>query len=212
MDLPDDAALGAAAGPWLTEKIYIIAGFEDLNSDPNVPLRGFNTFFGDHEYFKHVETGWTNSSWEEYYFNNVHLTLWHSDERQSIGVEKGWGGVLSLTKSFGERWQVFARGGMADGGGGLLEQAASVGFGYQPHSDSESAPADQLAVGFNWGDPNDNLFGSGSDNQYAIEAYNRSQVTREFSITPSVPLLVNPALNPDEDAIWVFGLRGRYVL
>lgn len=211
MDLPDAAALGVAAGAWLTERIYIIAGLEDLNSDPNSPFREFNTFFGDHEYFKHLEIGWTGSSWEEYYFNNVHLTLWHSDERQAIGVPEGWGGVLSLTKSFGERWQVFARGGLADGGGGLLENAVSVGFGYQPQLDSASAPADQLGVGFSWGDPNDNVFGAGTDNQYGIETYYRSQITREFSITPSVQVLINPALNPTNDSICVFGLRGRWV-
>ena len=35
----------------------VIAGFENLNADPNDPGRGFNTFFSDHEYFKHIELG-----------------------------------------------------------------------------------------------------------------------------------------------------------
>ena len=37
----------------------------------------------------------------------------------------------------------------------------------------------------------------------------RLQVTRELAITPDVQLLINPALNPEKNAIWVFGLRGR---
>jgi porin len=65
--------------------------------------------------------------------------------------------------------------------------------------------------GYNWGDPNDDVFSSATNNQYAIETYYRSQITREFSITPSVQLLISPALNPDKDSLWVFGLRGRFV-
>jgi porin len=47
------------------------------------------------------------------------------------------------------------------------------------------------------------------DDQYALEAYYRLQVSRELSITPSVQLLIDPALNPDEDSLWVYGLRAR---
>jgi porin len=212
MDLPDDASLGLAVGAWLTEGVYVIAGFEDLNSDPNCPSKGFNTFFGDHEYFKHVEIGWTGSGWDEYYFNNVHLTLWHADRRETTGVPEGSGGVLSFTKSLGQQWQVFARGGLADGGGSLMERSVSIGFGYQPQIETESAPADQMGFGFNWGDPNDNLFGPTANEQCAIETYYRSQITKEFSITPSVQVLFDPALNPGKDSIWVLGLRGRFVL
>ena len=42
-----------------------------------------------------------------------------------------------------------------------------------------------------------------------MEAYFRLQVTKELSITPDVQLLINPALNSEEDTIWVFGLRAR---
>jgi porin len=42
-----------------------------------------------------------------------------------------------------------------------------------------------------------------------MEVYYRLQVTREFAITPDVQLLIDPALNPEEDTIWVFGLRAR---
>jgi porin len=33
------------------------------------------------------------------------------------------------------------------------------------------------------------------------------QVYQHTAITPNVQLLVNPALNPQEDQIWVIGLR-----
>ncbi|MBT8407086.1 MAG: carbohydrate porin, partial [Deltaproteobacteria bacterium] len=66
-----------------------------------------------------------------------------------------------------------------------------------------------LGFGANWGEPNDALFGSDLDDQRTIEVYYRLQVTKEIAITPDVQLLINPALNPEEDTIWVFGLRAR---
>jgi porin len=38
------------------------------------------------------------------------------------------------------------------------------------------------------------------------------QLTQELAITPDIQLLIDPALNPDEDSIWVFGLRARLAL
>jgi porin len=42
-----------------------------------------------------------------------------------------------------------------------------------------------------------------------MEVYYRLQVAKEFSITPDVQFLINPALHPEEDNVWVFGLRAR---
>ena len=53
------------------------------------------------------------------------------------------------------------------------------------------------------------MFGSGLDDQYAFELFYRLQITRELAITPDIQLLINPALNPTEDSIFVLGLRGR---
>jgi len=47
------------------------------------------------------------------------------------------------------------------------------------------------------------------DDQYATEVYYRWQVAEEIAITPSAQLLIDPALNPDDDTLWVFGLRAR---
>jgi porin len=204
MDVPDDASLGLAAGTWLNDSTYVIAGFEDLNSDPTDPSEGFDTFFTDQEFFKHIEIGYTAAPKEQYYLDNLHLTLWQSDERERTGVDNGWGGIVSLTQSLDEKWLWFARAGYADDGGSLLKKSVSVGAGYQPKPNG-----DQLGFGINWGQPNDNVFGSGLDDQYTAEVYYRWQATRALAITPGVQLLIDPALNPDEDAIWIFGLRGR---
>jgi porin len=95
ISLPGDAALGVMVGGWLNENLYIMGGFEDANSLSDDPLEGFDTFFNDREYFKHIEIGWTTSR-DRAYLDNFHLTLWHVDEREEAGVEDGWGGCLIL--------------------------------------------------------------------------------------------------------------------
>jgi porin len=209
MDLPDDAALGLGAGGWLADNIYLIAGFEDLNSDPTAPFEGFDTFFNDHEFFKHIEIGWVTSTREQYYLDNLHLTLWHADERDEIGVEDGWGAFLSFSHTFAEKWLIFARGGFAENGGSLLDRSVSIGGGFAPSGIGTPGFGHQLGFGVNWGRPNDALFGSDLDDQYTLEAYYRLQVAKEFSITPDVQFLINPALHPEKDNVWVFGLRAR---
>jgi porin len=212
LDLANDGALGLAGGAWLSDSVYAIGGFVDQNADAGDPFEGFDTFFNDREYFKHVEIGWTGASQEAYYLNNVHLTLWHADERDDLGVDDGWGGVISFNHAIGERWLVFARGGWAEDGGSLLERSVSIGGGYTPGGLEMLGSGHQLGFGINWGEPNDALFGNNQKDQYAAEVYYRWQLADEIAITPAVQLLIDPALNPDEDQLWLFGLRVRLAL
>jgi porin len=82
----------------------------------------------------------------------------------------------------------------------------TAGVGYQP-----VPMRGVIGLGFNWGKPNQTSF-AGANDQYTTELFWRYQLTRELAITPSVQLLIDPALNPIEDQIWVFGLRARLVL
>ena len=209
LDLPSDGALGFAGAAWLTDDVYVMAGLVDENGDATDPGEGFDTFTNDHEYFKHFEIGWTGASQEAYYLNNVHLTLWHADERDDLDVKDGWGGVLSFNHTIGDKWLAFVRTGWAEDSGSLLERSVSIGGGYTPGGMATLGSGSQLGFGLNWGQPNDALFGTDLDDQYATEVYYRWQVAEEIAITPSVQLLIDPALNPEDDTLWVFGLRAR---
>ena len=108
------------------------------------------------------------------------------------------------TRYVNEKWLPFIRAGYADDGGSLMEKSLSVGVGYQP------VPAKNLlGVGFNWGDPNESSFPGGLDDQYAIEVFYRINISDQLVVTPDVQLIKNPALNPAESTIWMFGLRAR---
>ncbi len=197
---------GLAFGSMLGENYYLVAGFGDANADPTEPGDSFDSFFDDHEYFKHVEIGWTTSR-DMIYLDNIHLTLWESDERVAAGVPEGSGGTFSWARFIDGRKMPFVRIGYSDGGGGaLMERIVSTGVGIYRKSH------DLYGVAVSWGRPSEDSFGQGLDDQWTAEGFYRLQFSPNFAITADLQLIVDPALNPDEDRIWVAGLRGRLTL
>lgn len=203
---PNDATLGIAAGAMLTDTIYVIGGLSNAFSDPTEPFEGFDTFVNDNEYYVSLELGWTPSH-GRIYFDNFHVTLWHVDESIAAGTPGGWGAAFQYVRYLNEKFMPFIRGGYADDGGSLLQKSVSAGLGYQA-----VAGRDLLGIAFNWGEPNESTFVPGLNDQYTAELFYRFQLTEQFAITPDLQLLIDPALNPVEDQIWVFGLRARLAL
>ena len=111
---------------------------------------------------------------------------------------------MSAAWFFDDRWLPFVRAGWADDGGSLLEWSVSAGIGYQ-----EERGGDVLGLGVNWGQPNRDTFGADLDGQFTSELFYRWQVSQNVQVTPSVQVLVDPALNPTEDVVGIFGVRAR---
>jgi porin len=204
MDLPNDAALGVAAGGMVAEKVYIQAGIADANSDPTEPFEGFDSVANESDFFKWIEVGFTPKQ-DKLYFDNVHVTFWHIDERTN-GTPDGWGLNASWQQWINDTWLPFVRGGYAEDSGSLLEKSVTVGVGYQP-----VPMRGVIGFGFNWGKPNQTSF-DGADDQYTTELFWRYQLTTELAVTPSIQHIRDPALNPAESSLWAFGLRVRVVL
>lgn len=204
-----DGALGAMVGGFVSDNVYLTASLVDANGDTTDLGNEAEAFFDDFETFTTLEIGWTPSKKNEpaLILNNYHLTFWHIDERPSAGTPEGWGVAFSASKTFGEQWLTFLRGGWAEDGGSWYEGSLSAGFGYQPE-DSH----DQLGVALNIARPNPSTYGDGLDDQLTGEIFYNLQVADKFTVIPSVQLLGNPALNPDEDFIAVFGLRARVAI
>jgi len=204
MPIPNEG-LGMALGGYLSDSLYMIAGFADSNSNPHKPGDAFDTFLDDREYFSHFEFGW-NATRKTAFLNNVHLTLWHADERVAAGTPDGWGAGVSWSKSVNDHWIPFVRAGYADDGGAILQKTFSTGFAYQTVTGGN-----QLGIGYNWGEPSESTFEPGLRDQTSVELYYRIQLFKELAITPDVQYIKNPALDPTEDSLWVFGLRARLV-
>ena len=202
-----DGAFGAMGAVWVSESVYVIGGIADANADPTDVFEGFDTFFDDFETFKNIDIHWTPKR-DEVFFNNTHLSFYQIDSRKEAGTNSGYGVSLSLTRAVDNKFLPFIRGGWSKDGGSLLESSVSVGFGYQ---DQSVAGAGLFGLGLNWGRPNEDTFGAKLDDQYTAEVFYRGQILSGLQITPSIQLIADPALNPDEDFISVFGVRARAV-
>ncbi|MEM6622672.1 MAG: carbohydrate porin [Pseudomonadota bacterium] len=202
---PNEATLGVAGGVFITDTFYAIAGIADANADPTEPFHSFGTFFDEKDYFTSLEIGWTSAR-DRLIFDNVHATIWHTDGSDEFGVNSGWGVAGSATWYVNDQWLPFLRGGFASDGGALLEASISAGFGWQP---SPGPGQDLLGFGINWGRPNSNAFGPGLGDQWTGEIFYRLNVTDNLAVTPDIQLIVNPALDPNKNAVGIFGLRVR---
>jgi porin len=205
MFVPNDAAFGLAGGAMLNNNMFLIGSLANAYTDSTDPFDTVGEFFSENEYFSSIELGWTRSQ-GRIYQDNMHVTLWHVDESLPAETPGGWGVAFNYSRSLNDdKLMPFVRGGYADEGGTLLQKSLSVGLGYNINGD-------QLGVAANWGQPNEDSFGPGLDNQAVFEAFYRWQLTEQIAITPDIQYLIDPALNPEHDSLWVFGLRARLAL
>ena len=195
--LPGDATLGIAAGSMINDQLFMIGGITDMNSDPTDPLEGFDNFLNDNKYFKSVEFGWTPNK-DKIYTDNIHMTLWRADESDIQGTDDGHGLTISASRLIGQ-WLPFLRGGYSEDAGTLNEKSISVGTGYLGFGSEGS----NLGVAINWAEID------GNDDQYTTELFYLIKVLPSLEIAPDIQWIHNPALNMDEDNLYVFGLRMR---
>lgn len=199
-----DGALGAMGAWWLTDSVYAIASIADANARPTDVFEGFDTFFSDFETFKSFELYWVPNR-EMALFEKINVAVWQIDGASAKDTPSGWGLSGSASATIDDQWLVFVRGGWADGGGSINEGSVSAGFGYQPDPNGSV-----LGLGLNWGSPNRGTFPGDLDDQFTGELFYRWQLAPNFQLTPSVQLLIDPAANPDDDVIAVFGIRVRF--
>lgn len=191
-----DSSWGIGAGHWLTDQFYVIGGINDANGLGSDDLEFFD---GGAEFFKYAHVGWSPSK-SDRYFKNIHLLAWDVDEREDAGVPSSNGFALAANWTFNERWMPFTRLGFSKGAAPIYNESFTVGlirkFMFR---------SDLVGISANWGASPDNSF----RDQTTIEAFWRFQFSQGFAITPSLQLLKDPALNDQDDEVWVFGLRMR---
>ena len=188
--------LGIAGGLKLSSNFYAVASVADANADPSDP--NFDVF-SDGNLFKSLEIGYT-SGFDRIYFDNVHLTLWHADAADDGSRPEDYGGAFSAAWFVDNKWMPFFRAGAAKGTAALYQRSVSAGLGYYGRN------TDLAGLGLNWAEAR----GVDGD-QFTLEAFYRFSISPGLQITPSVQLISNPLLNPDQDSIALFGLRTRIV-
>jgi porin len=196
-------ALGAVAKGFVTDSVWIGGHIYDGNAASGE--FDWDTF-EQHEWLTALEIGWT-PGFDRYKVDRVQLTYWHKEARREAGVPEGEGWAISAAYKFGDSLHPFLRVGHSDGGGGVAaENAASVGVEWK-------LLADQFwSFGLGWAEPSKKTHGKGLDDEYVFETSYKVQLTPNFSLTPDIQYVKNPAKNPDESSEWVVGLRAMLTL
>jgi porin len=183
-----DSSWSIGGGHWLNDQWYVLGGINDANGAGSDNLEFFD---GGADFFKFAHVGWSPSK-DERYFKNVHVMTWHVDQREKAGIPSANGVAVAANWTFNDRWMPFARLGFSSGAAPIYNESATLGlirkFMFR---------SDLIGIAANWGSPPDDSL----SDQTTIEAFWRFQFSQGFAITPSVQLLLNPALNPVNDSV-----------
>jgi porin len=187
--------------------LYIKPGvFTNNSSDTGSTIQDF---FTENERFYMLEVGFSGLAGKGVPIqargpsdaNNIHLTGWYRDAMQDGSMPRSYGVAFNANQQVGDNIMWFLRAGWSEGWG--ADRAVSAGFGWRP----VQGYSDLFGFGLGWTRPASQFL----DSQYTAEAFYRFHVTPNFAITPDIQLQLHPALNPAENALWVFSLRARIV-
>jgi porin len=191
-----DSSWGIGGGTFVSDQFYVIGGINDANGNGGDDLEFFD---GGAEFFKYVHLGWTPSK-DERYFKNFHVMAWHVDDREDLGIASAKGITFAANWTFDDRWMPFARLGWSSGSAPIYNESFTLGvihkFMYR---------SDLVGLAANFGSPPDDTL----RDQTSVEAFWRFQFSENLAITPSAQLIIDPALNPVDDKVWVWGVRMR---
>ncbi|MDH3762536.1 MAG: carbohydrate porin [Gammaproteobacteria bacterium] len=198
-----DWGFGIGAGHWFEgDQIYLFGSA----SDANAVLTKEEFEFDTDELYKTVEIGWSPGR-DQRYFRNLHVTLWQVDEREDAGIDDADGVTLGINWTWDNTWMLFAKIGASDADAPndpqIAENSVTIGGIYYFANRS-----DLVGIAYN----DSELAADGFDDQTTLEAFYRLQLAQNLAITPSLQIIGDPALNPDEDEITVIGLRLRLTL
>jgi len=189
---------GLGLGGMLNEHFYSVGTVSDANGS----FSDIEWFPGGAEFYKYIELGWLPSQ-QERYTHNIHVGMFHMDARSEPDTEEAYGFLFSTNWLIGENWLPFARAGVSDGGGAVVDKSVTLGTLFRPDWFD-----DLFGLGVNWLDPTN----PASRDQTTAELFYRYSFSRDLDITASVQAIFNPADNLQDDEITILGIRMRIVL
>jgi porin len=191
-------AIGGVVKGFVSDNVWLGAQMHDANAASGD--FEFNTV-KEGEWLKAVEFGFT-PSFGQRKKQLIQFTYWEKDARELAGTPSGNGWAISAAYQLSERYFPFIRFGHSNGGGGVAaESAISAGV-------EITQSFDQVwTIGAGWAKPSSRTFGPGLDNETVLETSYKFQLSKNFSLTPDLQVVFNPANDPSESSVWVFGFR-----
>jgi porin len=196
-------ALGGVVKGFVSDTIWVGAQIHDANA-ANGDF-DFDTV-QEGEWIKALEVGYTPVFGDQGK-HRVQLTLWEKDARTLAGTSKGKGWAISAAWALDETLFPFLRYGHSDGGGGVAaEDALSAGVQISRRRN------EVWTISAGWSKPSVDTFGPGLDDESLLETSYQFQLSKNLSLTPNLQIIFNPASNPGDSSITVFGLRAILTL
>ena len=187
-----------------TPLMFFRLGIHDANADPHES--GFDTFNG--ELFSIFEFGVDTNIVPRQKGSppagHFHISAWHQDAREDFGISRGAGVTATATQQFGQL-HPYIRYGYADvdeDGPTFARQMFAVGTAID---DIFGQANDRLAFGLSWVESIDETLGS----QTSFDAFYRVQLTPQIEVGPTFGIVFDPVSNPEEDTVYVGGIRTR---
>ena len=191
-----DTSYGVGGGNYFDDSWYVLGTLNDANGT----MADYTFFEGGSEFFKAGEIGWSPTKADRY-TKNANLTFWHVDERQEAGIDSAHGLAFAANWTFGERLTPFFRLGWSEGTAPIYNRSVTAGLLY-----ALARRSDQVGLAVNWGDPPDESL----KEQITVEGFYRWQFAQNLALTADLQVLIDPALNPEKDQLWVLGVRARF--
>ena len=190
-----DLGLGAGAGFKVGDDWWVGATVHDANGAGSE----FDLLVDGAEFFKQAYLSWSPNRTQR--MNRAaHLTVWHADERTGSDIDDGWGLALSANWLLESGLMPFMRAGWAEGAAARADATVIGGVLYRFGNG-----IGELGGTLGW----ESLSRQGLRDQKTSEIFFRWDVTPNLSLTPSVQILIDPALNPSDDVVLLGGFRTR---
>lgn len=152
------------------------------------------------EWFTATTIGWK----PEHSFGQglYQVTLWHSEDRSNSIIPSASGYSILLQQELSRGFTPFIRYAYSDDPATDTKKIFTAGV---VQEGTEKRPNDRIGFALAWGQPHS----SNHTEQWTAELFYRYSVIPTFRITPSAQIILNPSKNSRDQAIGVFGLRGR---
>ncbi|TNF51499.1 MAG: hypothetical protein EP304_00515 [Deltaproteobacteria bacterium] len=189
-------------------KFMLRLGAHDANADVE---KAFYNTYEDGEIFKIFEvgydTGFIPREPGRAPHGHVHVSIWHQNERDDAGIDNGWGIAGSALQRFGRftPWVRYGYANQNDDGPTPVKHMANVGLVI---NEIFGQAYDRIGIGYTWSDPANHRL----NQQSTIDSFYRVQLTPEIQFGPTFQVIIDPVRNPEEDTIYVWGIRGRIAL
>ena len=207
-----NTGLGVVAGGWLDNRrrFGLIVGFNDVIGD-NISRNNFLDFgaqnWDNGKFLKMIEFNYSPNS-DLYYFNRLSITAWHSDE-VTLADNDFYESPSNRGFSIQGTWfiqnkhiPVFTFG-MSDGDAANRLSKLNISAMYG----RLFANRDMLAIGLNYTKSAITDRGQG-----LMEIFYRYTLSRALVIAPVIKGVINPALDPDTNFLFYYGVRSRIQL